>query len=138
MAEALFRRALASRGVGGMAISMGTLNLTGRAAAPHAIEALDEIGVDLRGHRSQGLSLGLLRAADAVFAMESMHVAELGRLAPDLAGRVDLLGRWAPDPEAGGEEIPDPIRDPIETYRAVRDRMVAAIDHFLDAKAPRR
>lgn len=133
MAERLFLAAARQRGVDAMAISMGTLNLVGRSASREAIEALRQIGVDLSDHRSQGLSIGLLRHADRVLVMEHAHRRRLLALDSVLADRIELLGQHDP---AGPDEIDDPVDQPLPAFIATRDRLVRAIDGLLRDLAP--
>ncbi len=111
-----------------MAISMGTLDLQGRSAARAAIQALDEIGIDLTGHVSQGISPGLLRMATHIFVMEQAHADAILRLEPGLAEKITLLGRY----DGGDDEIADPVGQPVEAFRICRDRLDACIGAFLD------
>lgn len=133
MAEHLFARALRSRGLKGAVISMGTLGLQGRGAAAEAVEAMAELGVDISGHGSQGVSLGLLHHATEIFVMERAHRDYVLRADPALSARVVMLG--AHDPEGGPEEIADPVGGPIEAFRACRDRLERCIDRWLDDHA---
>lgn len=129
MAERLLMARARERGMRAMAISMGTLNLQGRSAARGAVEALQEIGIDLSGHMSQGLSPGLLRMATHILVMEQAHADAIHRLDPGLSERVALLGRY----DGGNDEIDDPVGQPVEAFRICRDRLDACISAFLDS-----
>lgn len=124
MAEGLFRDQLTKRGIRGAAISMGTLDLVGRAAAENAIIAMEKRGVDINHHRSQGISAGILRAADRVFVMERAHIAALEKRSPGLGAKAELLGRL----DGGPDEIDDPVGQDLATFEACADRLVACID----------
>lgn len=135
MAERIFMARARQRGHKVMALSMGTLGIHGRSAPREAIEACREIGVELDGHASQGLSAGLLGHAGAILVMETKHRDAIIALDTGLADRTELLGSYAPDAATGGLEIDDPIGQPIEVYRACRDRIVRCVDAFLDRHA---
>lgn len=133
MAERLFNAALKERGLKGMAISMGTLGLQRRRAASNAIKALEEIGLPLDDHRSQGLSAGLLGHGTVVFVMERAHRDAVLRTAPGVGPRAVLLGTF--DPDGGDAEIDDPVGQDIDAFRLCRDRLARCLDAWLDAHA---
>lgn len=110
-------------------LSMGTLDIQGRPAHPLAIMALDEIGVNLGAHRSQGVSLGLLAHADMTLVMETHHATTLIRGGAD-PRRIRLMGSYAPDP-VEGDEISDPVAGTIDDFRLCRDRLVACVDALI-------
>ena len=132
MAHYVFADRARRRGLPAVTLSMGTLGLAMHRAADEAIAACAEVDVDLTPHRSQGLSLGVLRAATHVFIMEEQHRAAIARLDPELARRTIMLGAW--DPEGGGETIDDPVNQPITAFRQCLGRLERAIDRFLDAQ----
>ncbi len=129
MAEALARAKLAER-VGcdpellaaeGMEVSSaGTGAAGGQRASAHAMEAMAERGLDLRGHRSRPVTVDAVRAADYIYVLTRTHLAAIRRLAPEVADRVALL-----DPT--GADIPDPIGGDLETYRACARRLDEAL-----------
>ena len=127
MAEVLFRTALDARGLSGASLSMGTLELQGERASKNAIEVMRARGVDLTRHRSQGLSAGILRAADRVFVMERQHIDALNRRAPGLGSKAELLGRF----DGGPEEIDDPVNQDLETFEACAARIEACLSAVL-------
>src|SRR5881396_718122 len=73
MAEAIARKLLADAKIPAMVISAGTLGINSNPAATHAVTAVQELGIDLSGHRSQGVTLQLLRMADHVLVMSPEH-----------------------------------------------------------------
>ncbi len=132
MAERLFLAAAQTRGAPAVAVSMGTLGLRARRADPHAIDALAEIGLDVSDHRSQPLSVGILRNATSVLAMERMHIDEVLRRDPMLRARTHLLGSFD---DAETPEIADPVGGALDDFRVCRDRLARAVDAFLEAHA---
>ena len=125
-AEGLWRAAAVRRGVIRPVASAGLQGLPGRHAHPVCVEVLAERGIDIGEHRSQRFRPDLWVRYDLILAMEPAQVRYIESIAPVLAGRVQLLGRW-------GEGS---IADPIGGDRAVFERSVAliegAIDHWLD------
>ncbi|MBF8194317.1 hypothetical protein ITP53_53395, partial [Nonomuraea sp. K274] len=55
--------------------SAGVRALVGHPMAPHAVAALDRLGLDGRAHRARMLDPGLVRWADLLLTMEAGHVA---------------------------------------------------------------
>jgi protein-tyrosine phosphatase len=108
--------------------SAGTLGFVGRPAAPSAIAVCRELGVDLEGHRSQGLTVELARWADRIFVMEPEHAAAVRALAPELPEeRVVGLG-----PYAGRAFVADPHGSWFRsTFRRTRDELVVAVRRAL-------
>lgn len=131
MAERIFIHELRERGRKGVAISMSTLGLHGRAASTNAKAAVEELGISLSGHRSQAVSAGLLSHSDVIFVMEQAHRDYVLRVAPAVGPRVIVMGSL--DPEGGPEEIDDPVGKPIEAFRVCRDRIYRGINAWLDA-----
>lgn len=134
MAERIFRAEAARLGRRVNTLSMGTLGLVARRPTDEVIAVLDEIGVDARDHRSQGLGAALLGHATHIFVMERAHLEAIKRLDARLATRTRLLGEF--DPERGADaEIADPIGQSIEVYRECRDRIVRCVGEVL-ARTP--
>jgi protein-tyrosine phosphatase len=133
MAEALFRAAMAERlGCGpeeiderGIVVaSAGLAAWAGGPASAGALEAVAELGADLRGHASQPLTESLVRQADVILTMTASHRAALLAQFPEAGDRVWML---SPD----RRDVSDPIGGPLETYRAcarqIREHLAARI-----------
>lgn len=128
LAEALARSMLAERDIPAVVISAGTLGIQGRPAAANSIAAAAEIGVDLEGHRSQGVSMPLMRMADRIVVMAPRHEAELTRQEPALAAKIVRLWEYL-DEEL--DHIPDPVGQDLETFRLMRDRVQEALESWI-------
>lgn len=120
LAEGL-ARALLGAEAGMTFASAGLYALDGAPATSHALAAAAEAGVELGAHQARSVSAEMIEGADLVYAMTRSQVERLARLGPEAAGRVALL-----DPS--GEDIPDPYGADLDTYRRVRDRVIAAIE----------
>ncbi len=132
LAEAMVKPMLAERDIPAVVISAGTLGLQGRPAAANSIAAAAEIGIDLEGHRSQGVSLGLMRMADRIVVMAPRHEAELTRQDPALAAKIVRLWEYL-DEEL--DHIPDPVGQDLETFRVMRDRLKQALEAWVEQLA---
>ena len=119
MAEAIFRKLVAERlgcrpdevdQRGVVVASAGIAAWGGGPASENAVEAVTELGGDLRGHESQPLTESLVRQADVILTMTAAHRnAILGQF-PEAGGRVSMLA-------ADRRDVIDPIGGPLETYR---------------------
>jgi protein-tyrosine phosphatase len=150
MAEVLLRVRLAERGVDARVSSAGTLAWGGPATTNASI-ALEEIGIEMQGHLSRQLTAALIEPADLVVGMTRDHVWRVTRLATDATDRSFLIGElarlgasvgprepdesvrdWAarvaavrPSGPIGrvGDEVADPVGEPIHVYRATAARL---------------
>lgn len=112
MAEYLLRRQLAGRDV--QVTSAGLGALVGRPVEGHAMELLQEHGIDASPHRARQLDAWMLREAELVLGMEPRHLAAAARLAPEASGKLLLLGRWLEF-----DSVPDPYRQPRQAFEDV-------------------
>lgn len=136
MAEALARKLLAER-VGcatsdlaehGVAVqSAGAFALEGAPASREAARVVADWGGDLAAHRSRRLTTELINAADLVFCMTELHVAEARRLAPSAAAKIRRL--------CDGD-VPDPVGADEGVYRRTAQRIKQALEVWLDEEFP--
>jgi protein-tyrosine phosphatase len=150
MGEALLRAHLQARGVDAYVHSAGTLAWGGPATA-NALRSMQELGHSIDGHVSRALTDDLVADADLVLGMTRDHVWRAARGAADAASRTFLVGElarlgaaagaradgedvrtWAarvaasrPDGPVGrvGDEIDDPVGEPLTVYRATAARL---------------
>lgn len=128
MAAALLRVKLQQRAV---VISAGTLGLVGRPAAQFAQMAVERFGASLDDHRSQGVSLPLMRMADHILVMSPRHSRHLLQLAPELQSR--LVEIWRFDPEQQVETgIPDPVGQNREVFEHCCEVIARCVDAWID------
>lgn len=117
MAEALARDTVPHVEFG----SAGTLTSNGQRPTQNSVAVMAEVGIDTSGHRSRSLRAALTQGEpNVIYALATDHVAAIIRHFPHLADRVELL---RPD----GGSIEDPIGKDLDTYRATRDEIAAAI-----------
>ena len=109
MSRALFERAAAGRH---SADSAGTT--PGERVHPEVVEAMDELGVDLRDRVPQKLTRELAERADVVVTMGC------GDECPYIPGRRYL--DW---------DLPDPKGRPVEEVRATRDEIARRVERLL-------
>ena len=126
MAEAIARAAVDKRGWSHVRVdSAGAAAGWDAPASEHAVTVCAEHGIDLEGHRSQPLTMELVRWADLILVMSTAHVDAVRELDMDAQNRTALLAEFA-DGDAGS--IEDPFGSTIEPYR----RTFAQIERLVD------
>jgi protein-tyrosine-phosphatase len=143
MAEYLFRSRLGPD-MPWTACSSGLAATDGLAASQTAIEVMNELGIDIKDHRSRELTKELVDAATIILVMTSNQALELKKRFPKARDRVHLLGSFSRDPgsQAGGgtaaaaKDIPDPVGAGIEIYRRTLSDIAGCLDgliHYLQS-----
>jgi len=129
MAEALCRLHLAQKlscridelGPMGYSVqSAGTADIAGMPASTGALTACAARGIDIRSHRSRGLTASLVKDSDLILVMERAHREEVLSLHRQAADRCFLL-----DPDG---EIEDPIGQPLEVFQRCAQQIHGAIE----------
>ncbi|MCG8605856.1 low molecular weight protein arginine phosphatase [bacterium] len=105
--------------------SAGTLGLFGNPATNFAIEVAHRFGADIYRHRSQGLTLELVRESDIIFAMAPEHKAFLHEHYHEFRENVFLLKSFG---RSSGEVDSERIEDPIGGNLAVYEQCAKIID----------
>jgi len=129
MAEFLLRRRLGpdSRWTVG---SAGLAAIPGLPASEAAIAVMDEIGIDLRRHRSRLLDGELIDAASLVVVMTAEQQEQLKAMAAGSLEKTFLLTSF--NASGNRKDIQDPIGLSLHAYRAVRDEIEAALPGLVD------
>lgn len=131
MAEHLFRRKLAEalgcsdaelEAAGYEVVSAGTAAFAG-GASEGAVEEMARRGIDIRGHRSQPLTVELIQRAERIYVMSPEHRAAVLDLAPGAAERTALL-----DPE---EPVSDPIGGGADEYQRCAEHIERLVERRL-------
>lgn len=130
LAAALAQRMLNGAAIPAVTISAGTLGLSGHSAAAHTITTAAEIGLDLTSHRSQGVSLALLRMADYIVVMAPHHAQSLLQSDASLAGRIVRLWEFVREDAEPLDHIPDPVGKDLFTFRRARDLIEQGLENW--------
>jgi protein-tyrosine-phosphatase len=140
-ADAYLRKRLSANGrsLQHRVSSAGTLSIIG--VEPDALAvavAQRDAGLDLRPHRSSGLSRERVEEADVILVMEEQHRRHLGTLYPSHLARVRLLTEFAPRSSGAtrGADIADPIGLDAGAFRACFQLIRECVDGFLDSLEP--
>jgi protein-tyrosine-phosphatase len=97
--------------------SAGTWSIKGVPAAENSIIVSARRGIDLRGHRSRGISREMLVHFNLILVMESGQKEALSVEFPDMRSKVFLIS------EMVGEQydIKDPMGEPLEDFEATAE-----------------
>lgn len=146
MAEYLFRQRMADQ-PHIHPISAGLMGIENQPASSEAITVLNELGVDLKPHRSRSLSKDLVASSKLIAVMTAAHREAILRDYPEAADKVFLLSSFGTADEKRAPDIPDPIGQSVDVYRRVRDQINSALSdlilhlaerHLLDVNAKER
>lgn len=111
--------------------SAGLMGVEGQPASPEAITVLAEKGVDLKPHRSRGLTKDSVRSATMIVVMTAAHREAVLRDYPEAASRLRMLTSFGAGGEKRAVDIPDPIGMSEQVYRRVRDQIDGALSDLI-------
>lgn len=138
MAHALALRELEKAGAADVEVmSAGTSTVTGEPASANSVLAMEEMGIDLKGHRSTVLDKKLVQEADLILVMTAKHRQEVVKISPEASGRVFVLTEYA-----GAEgDVADPFGGDLDVYRKTAGQLAGligtAVDKFLKERGKR-
>ncbi len=130
IAAAFARKKADERGVNAVVVSCGTLGIVGHHAAEFGQLAMQEIGIDISEHYSQGVQAAILNVADYIFVMAPRHEAFLVQAAPSLAPKIVRTWEFADTPLT---QIDDPVGRDLLAFRACRDLLDVCLDNWFDS-----
>jgi protein-tyrosine phosphatase len=93
---------------------------------------MEEIGIDLRPHRSQALRKSQIKKADLIIVMTHDHLEELAFRFPEGNEQRLLLRAFeqAPRVAADARDLPDPIGRSVDYYRKQLPLIRRCVDHL--------
>ncbi len=118
MAEGIFRK-LAEENAKGIEVSSAGLFAGSSPASDHAIQVMQEKGIDISTHQSRQLTEQMMADADLILTMTESHRAMLLLNFPEYGEKVDTLSGWAGE----SEEVSDPYGGDTEIYRRTADQI---------------
>ena len=130
-AEALWRAAAAERGVPGTVASAGLQARPGQQRSTQMLRLLAAAGVALPENGANPFTRAVACRHDLVLVMEPAQQQQVLAMAPELTGRVQLLGRWGQGP------ITDPTGGSPQEYATCFSHLSAAVDAWLNKLAVR-
>ncbi|MFZ5652510.1 MAG: low molecular weight protein arginine phosphatase [Bacillota bacterium] len=132
MARVIAERELARAGLGGVEVlSAGTFAVSGRPASENALAVMEEMGMDLKGHRSSALDKKLIEESRLVLTMTARHRQTILSICPGAAAKVFTLAEYA----GAAGDVPDPFGGGPDIYRRVADQMEGMIRLAVDRLA---
>ncbi|HUO56539.1 MAG TPA: low molecular weight protein arginine phosphatase [bacterium] len=120
MAEGLLKKMARESGWPVEVQSAGLAAFAGIPAAPEAVEACREKGVDISSHQTQPLGKNLVMESDLIVTMTLKHKEMILKKMPALENKVSTLSELA---GMGVEDVEDPINQPLDIYRKTLDQM---------------
>ena len=134
MAEGLLRQMLSKNRKANVRIhSAGTHGLDDQPAAPFAIQAAAEMGIDISGHRARSLDRDMVAKADLILVMEPFHREIVARAVPrEETEKLRLLADFERPRQS--DTIDDPYTRSLKIYRACLKRIqhcLAGVVHDL-------
>ena len=130
-AEALWRAAAAERGFPGTVASAGLQARPGQQRSTQMLRLLASAGVALPENGANPFIRAVACRHDLVLVMEPAQQQQVLAMAPELTGRVQLLGRW------GQGTITDPTGGSPQDYATCFSHLSAAVDAWLNKLAVR-
>jgi len=116
MAEGALRHLLEKERPGKSDVSSaGMAAAEGYPATKYAVEAVRMWDVDISGHQSRFLTEELVENSDLILCMAPEHHHAVLNLKSDAAEKTYLLKSF-PDNSPVGEDVEDPIGQPLDTY----------------------
>lgn len=109
-------------------LSAGMNATIGAQASQASVDALAELGIDLKRFRSQPVTEELLERCNHVFTMTQDHYRLIDLLFPEHADKVRLLGEFTKN----GGDVPDPIGQGLQSYKRCRDVIKSALVQIRD------
>jgi protein-tyrosine phosphatase len=120
MAEGFFHHQLKDRHPSLTVTSAGISALVDYPADLHAQAVMKHHGIDISGHRARQLTETLVREANLILVMTSVHHAMLTRQFLSAKGKTFLMGKWQ------NAEVPDPFKQPYEAFEKVYQQIELA------------
>ncbi len=115
-------------------LSAGTNVFVDASASAETIAVLKEEGLDASKHISRPINSIMLKKADLIFVMTSLHRSQILERAPEVEQRVYLLKEFISEyPGAKGDkDIPDPMGGSYPSYKHCISTIKEAINKIID------
>jgi len=116
MAVALAARELEKAGIKDITVwSAGTCTVPGLPASKHAVAAMEEMGIDIKNHRSASLDEKMLEESDLILTMTENQRQAMLAFTPAARKKVFTLAEYAVGDT--GMDIADPYGGDLDMYR---------------------
>lgn len=129
MAEYMARQ-LAGDDSGWIFSSAGTMCGDGLAASANAVAAMREVGIDMSGHRTRGITSAMLEQAEVIVAMTQQHADAILSVNSKVKEKVFLMRSF--DQHADTRDVHDPVGWDIDVYRGTREMLDGSLSGLLE------
>lgn len=123
MAEGLMKKLAKEKKVA-MEVSSAGFCADDFPASDLAIEVMEEVGISIKEHRSQHLSIELIEEADLILTMTHSHKESLLSAVPSGKDKTMTLAEWAGETE----DVSDPYGGTITDYQSCRDQIKTLLE----------
>jgi len=131
MAEGLLKKKLEQMGKNNVeVISAGIAMIDGLRPTFETLQLLKEEGIDFSQHVSQRITPLLIKKADLILVMESIHEDKVKELVPSAENNLFLLKEFAKINKGGNLEIPDPIGRSFGEYKIIFNIIKEAVERI--------
>jgi len=130
MAEAFLKTAVTPKN-GFTTRSAGTSAVNGATATPEAVQVMEERGIDISKHASTRVSKTIIENADVILVMSLTHKNILSKKFPGHENKIFIYKEYA-DTVNESRDVPDPIGQPMEVYRKVRNEIERASEGIIE------
>ncbi|MDF7649032.1 protein tyrosine phosphatase [Pantoea sp. Acro-805] len=107
--------------------SVGLEALVGHPADATAARVAATMGISLAGHTARSFDLNEANKYALLLVMEQRQLEKISLMAPQLRGKVMLLGRWN-----GNRDIPDPYKKSDAAFESVLNLIALACDQWVN------
>lgn len=133
MAEGLLKKKLLEMGKKNIeVISAGIAMVDGLKPTPETLELLNREGIDFSSYVSKRVSPLMVKKADLIFVMETIHEKRLKELVPNIKNNLFLLKEFAKIEETGSLDISDPIGKSFLEYEKTFSLIKEAIERIVN------
>jgi protein-tyrosine-phosphatase len=129
MAGGIFDALAEDMNLGFRSQSAGVAALVREPAAPHAVRAMEELGIGIGGHRARQVNEAMIRSADLVLAMTPQHRETLHRNFPEFREKIHTLPEYSTGAAAG---IADPYGYDFSVYRTSAREILRHVELVLE------
>lgn len=134
MAQAIFAKLLADRGMDGQVMSAGTGAVEGAAAATHAVQVMKEQGLDLSTHQATALTPALIDDADLILTMSESHKDVIRDMKPQAIEKTFSLKEFV----GKSGDVADPFGRDVEVYRETATLLRQLLEEAIEKLPPLR
>ena len=132
MATGYLTKLLEDHGVKNVDVkSAGVMTVAGLLPTQETVLLLEEVGVDIKKHRSLPLTPDIIRKSDIILGFTPFHVQSAIRLSDEARGKTFMLKEYVGgDPRRA--RIQDPMGCTLEVYRRVFNEITKACDKLTE------